>query len=131
MDNVQKLLDEVKRIKGIKSDYALAKSLELPTQRISDYYKTKTMPDDYACMKIAEALEKPLAEVIAIVRIEVEKDEKRREAWRKYYKSLGSVAASIIMTIAFMATMIVTSKNAEAEIYKEKTNASHCLICIM
>lgn len=56
MEKIKQLLEDVKVAKGITSDYALAKSLDLPKQRISDYYKGNTTPDVFACLKIAEAL---------------------------------------------------------------------------
>jgi methenyltetrahydromethanopterin cyclohydrolase len=37
----------------------------------------------------------PLAQVIATVKAEAEKDEKRREAWGNYLKKLGGVAATV------------------------------------
>ena len=108
MENTKKLLDAVKKAKGIESDYALAKALDLPKQRISDYYKGKTSPDKYACMKIAESLSKPLADVIYAVELDAEKDESRKEAWRRYYKSIGGIAASVMLTVLAVVTFFVT-----------------------
>lgn len=114
MENIKKLLDAVKKAKGIESDYALAKALDLPKQRISDYYKGKTSPDKYACMKIAESLSKPLADIIYAVELDAEKDESRKEAWRRYYKSIGGIAASVALTFFFAVNLIVTPTPAEA-----------------
>lgn len=102
MENITKLLDEVKAVKGVESKYALAKVLDLPTQRISEYYKGQRAPDEFACLKIAEALGKPLNTIIATVRASTEKDASRREAWENYMKSLGGIAASIIAGVVFM-----------------------------
>jgi len=108
MENVKKLLDAVKREKGVTSDYALAKSLDIPTQRVSDYYKGTRVPDEFACLKIAEALGKPLNTIIATVKASTEKDEKRREAWENYMKSLGGLAASFVGGVVF--TLIFSSE---------------------
>ena len=116
MSNIRELLDAVKKAKGVETDYALAKVLTLPKQRISDYYKGKTAPDQFACLKIAESLNKPLAEIITAVEIDAEKDESRREAWRKYYKSIGGIAASFVLALFFAVTLIVTPTPAEASI---------------
>lgn len=97
MENITKLLDETKRVLNVDSDYALAKALELPTQRISDYYKGTRAPDEFACLKIAEALGKPLDTIIATVKASSEKDGKRREAWENYMKRLGGLAASVLV----------------------------------
>lgn len=108
MENVRKLLDQVKHVNGIESDYALAKRLELPKQRVSEYYSGKAVPNDYACLQIANALNIPLAQVIAAVNLDAEKDEKRRSAWEKYYKQLGGVAASLILGVLISVTFFVT-----------------------
>lgn len=108
MENITKLLDQVKAKKGVESDYALAKTLDLPKQRVSDYYKGSRVPDEFACLKIAEALGKPLNTIIATVKASTEKDGKRREAWENYMKSLGGLAASILGGVVF--TMIFSSE---------------------
>jgi transcriptional regulator with XRE-family HTH domain len=107
MENIKRLLDEVKKAKGIESDYALAKALSLPKQRISDYYKGKTSPDAYACLQISKALGRSRDEIDSLVQMESEKDEVRREVWAQYYKSIQRIAAAVIMTFAFFATLIV------------------------
>lgn len=108
MENVKKLLDGCKKIAGIESDYALAKTLDLPTQRISDYYKGRSAPDAFACLRISEVLGKPLDEVITAVKLDTEKDEKRRSAWERHYKSIGGIAASFMLIVFAFVTLIVT-----------------------
>ena len=111
---IAEMLDAAKHAKGVETDYALAKSLGLPKQRVSDYYKGKTAPDEFACMQIAIAIGKPLDEVIAAVKVETEKDEKRREAWENYMKRLGGMAASFMAVAFSLVTFIVTSPSADA-----------------
>jgi len=126
METIKSLLDAIKKAKNIESDYALAKALNLPKQRISDYYKGKTFPDNDACLEIARALNLDLEEVITIVQIESAKDETRREKWREYYKSIGGYAASI--ALFFLAvTFIVTPTPAEASIGKASTTEDFVL----
>lgn len=108
MENIAKLLDETKHAVGVETDYALAKKLDLPRARICDYYKGNRAPDEFACLKIAEALGQPLNAIIARVKAETEKDEKRREAWRNYAKNLGGLAAGIALGFFVLVTSIVT-----------------------
>lgn len=110
MENVKSLLDACKAAKGVESDYALAMALNLPKQRISDYYKRtgSRVPDEYACLQIAKALNRPLADVLAVVRISEEKDEKRRAAWVEYYKSIGGIAAAWAFDLLVNVTLIMT-----------------------
>ena len=114
MENVKKLLDEVKQRNGIETDYALAKLLELPRPRIHDYYKGKTTPDEFACLQIANALNIPLNHVIAAVKVDTEKNEKRRSVWEKYYKQVGGIAASLFVAVLLNVTFKVTSTGLEA-----------------
>lgn len=128
MENVKKLLDEIKDRSGIKTDYALAKLLEIPRPRIHDYYKGKRSPDEFACLQIAQALGKPLAEVIAAVKIDTEKDEKRRSAWEKYYKQLGGVAASVVFAVLLNVTLIVTPAEASPAPLLEPIGKEICIM---
>lgn len=93
---ISELLDETKHALGINSDGELARALGVSKQAMSGYYNDQRAPDDYACLKIAQATGKSLESVIAIVRAATEKDESRRKAWENYMKSLGGIAASIV-----------------------------------
>lgn len=108
MDNVRKLLDECKKKAGVESDYALAKTLELPSPRICDYYKGRRAPDEFACLRISEVLGKPLDVVITAVKLDTEKDEKRRLAWERHFRSIGQIAASFMLCAFAFVTLIVT-----------------------
>lgn len=116
MEKIKRLLDDVKIAKGISTDYALAKALDLPRPRIHDYYKGKTTPDVFACLKIAEALGKPLDVIVAIVEIDAEKNDKRREAWVEYSKRFGGLAASFMLWVcsALLGVTLFVSRPAEA-----------------
>ncbi|MFB0935203.1 MAG: hypothetical protein QMB52_05485 [Propionivibrio sp.] len=114
MTTIPELLDAVKAAKGIESDYALAKALNLKKQQISTYYKRKVIPSEYACLEIAKALKISYEEVSAIVQIDAEKDEERRNAWRDYYKSIGGIAASIALLFFLAVNLIVTPTPANA-----------------
>lgn len=111
MQNVKKLLDEAKEKTGACSDYALAKNLDVPKQRVSEYYKGAASPDEFACLKIAEATGRTWEEVTALVKVEAEKNEKRREVWRKKLVSLGGMAA-MISTIFFAPVILNMTQTA-------------------
>ena len=115
MNYVKKLLDQAKQATGALNENQLASKLGLPSQRISDYYKGSRAPDKFACLKISEALNMPLSEVIATVELDSEKDEKKREEWRKYYKSIGGFAASFMLIVFAIVTFIVTVPVVQAK----------------
>lgn len=114
METIKSLLDQAKAAKGVESEYALAKALELTKQQVSEYYKGKVIPSEFACLQIAKALGRNYEEIQAIVRIEAEKDEKRRDAWKEFYKKLGGIAAGFILAILVAVTNFLTVSPAEA-----------------
>ena len=99
--NLNELLDRVRDANGITSDSQLAQKLDVDKRRVSAYRRGRETPDEYACLKIAQALGRPLDSVIATVKASTEKDEKRREAWENYMKRLGGLAASISVVFMF------------------------------
>lgn len=123
------LLNSVKHANGIKSDGELARKLDVDKRRVSAYYKGDRIPDEYACLKIAEALGKPLDTIIATVKACSEKDEKRREVWENYMKRLGGIAASFATVFLACVTLIVSTPRAEAMPYQasQPVNSQHSL----
>lgn len=111
---IEKLLDATKAALSIETDGELARNLGVSKQAISDYYNGKRAPDDFACLKIAQALGKPLDSVIATVKAASEKDETRRAVWEDYMKRLGGIAASVLVTLCVTVTLIVTPTLSEA-----------------
>ena len=129
METVKTLLDAVKHANGITSDYGLAKLLELPKQRVSAYYSGKEVPNEFICLQIARALGRDYAEVQAAVRIEAEKDDTRREAWREYFKSIAGYATSVFAAVGLTVILFVTApgnacatSNAYDSAISENTN---------
>lgn len=93
-------LDKCKIALGIKSDYALAKALEMNSGMITHYYKGKRWPDAYACAKIALALKLDPLEVLADIESQSEKTEKRREFWRGFIGRTGKAAAGLLLALS-------------------------------
>ncbi|GAB7562834.1 hypothetical protein LG202_08730 [Methylobacillus methanolivorans] len=98
--------DECKKKLGITSNYALAKALDLSESRVSDYYKGRHTPDNYACFKIAETLEIDPAVVIAEISAENEKNEKKREFFKVFRGACGKAAAGIILGLALSFSLL-------------------------
>lgn len=111
---IAELLNEVKEKTGSNSDGELARKLGVSKQAMSSYYSGHRAPDEFVCLKIAEALGKPLDTIIATVKVSSEKDEKRREVWENYMKRLGGLAASFLITLCVTVTLVVTSTPSEA-----------------
>lgn len=111
------VLDTIKNQNGLKNNAELARLLEIDLRRIGEYYKGREpMDDDYP--KIAMACGRRVDELQAIVKLAGSKDEKSVEVWRKYYKSIGGLAASFMLTVFACVTFFVTpDANASANQY--------------
>lgn len=107
MDAINKLLEEAKDKAGLTSDYALANAMGIKKQTVSRYKLGLSTPDIYSMRRLADLTGKTLDEIAASIEIEKETDETKKEYWRNFYKRLGGVAASLLVT------MIVTSTYSE------------------
>ena len=96
--DMAKVIDEAKEKLGVESDYSLAKRLEIPNPRISEYRSGKARPDAYACARLAEILEMDPFELLAQVEAETEKNETRRTYWKKVAERMaaGTVAVFFV-----------------------------------
>jgi transcriptional regulator with XRE-family HTH domain len=74
---VKELLLECKVKKGVASDYELADVLKIDRSYIHYYMNGKRQPDEYACFRIAEALGRDPAHVIAEIKAETSKHNKK------------------------------------------------------
>lgn len=128
---INELLDTVKKTNGLNSDGELARKLDVDKRRISDYRHGRQAPDEFTCLKIAEALGKPLNTIIATVKACSEKDEKRREVWENYFKRIGGLAASMTSVFLVFVTLIVTSPKAEAAPLLDLERFKPATVCIM
>lgn len=124
MDNVKKLLDEVKTHCERPTDYAVAKKLDLHRGLICDYYKGNRVPDEFACLQIAKELGKPFEEVLATVKADTEKNEKRRLVWQNYLKQMGGIAAGIFVAVIF----IVSPTPSEAAPALKSMTGTFCIM---
>lgn len=102
----RELLLECKIAAKISTDYALAKRLEIPTQRIADYMSGKRKPDVYASVKIALCLKRDPAEIIALIESETEKNEKRQEFWRNFLARVQKVGRLYTLAALCMLSLL-------------------------
>ena len=95
--NIIELLEQSKTKLGVSSDYALAKGLEMPTQRIADYRKGTRHPDPYALVKIALLLDLDPLTLIAEAEAQTEKNPVRKGFWQNFVRRVGSLAAVAVL----------------------------------
>lgn len=108
----RELLLECKVRLKVESDYALAQCLKIPRERISDYMNERRKPDEYACFRIAEALQRDPAVVIAEIR--AEDGEKHAEYFRDFLQRRGLVelaAGALLLTCSASYTPEASAAN--------------------
>lgn len=89
---VNQLLDMIMAMKGLESDYALAKHLDVPLQTIRNYRKNKSKPDDTMCLQLAEELQMEPMQVMARIRVEGSDNPRILKVWGNYLGRLLLVA---------------------------------------
>ena len=97
MSQTQQLIEQVRAKLEGATDYKIAQTLDLPTQRLSDYVKGKRSADNYACARIAEVLERDPLEVIAQVEAEAARSEAKRDYWRRIFSGLKRTAHVLVL----------------------------------
>lgn len=98
---VENYLDKCKEKLNISSTYALAKKWDISEQVLSRYYNGEREPEEFACFKIAETLGLDPAYVIASVKAETEKNEKKKN----YFKSFNSASRKVATSTALVAVL--------------------------
>src|SRR5258708_481107 len=97
------LLDEIKRKHGLRSDYALAKHLEVRVQLISNYRNRRSFPDEVMACRLADELGLPRGYVLACVAAEradrAEKDD-LADTWRALAKKMGVTVALVLIGVS-------------------------------
>lgn len=112
MNRASELMDELKEKLELKSDYALAKYLEIRQARISAYRANREKPDFYICVKAGTILNKDPVRIQIELELEKEKNEARRVFWNDFLSR--STAAVLVMTLSFCITFLEDVSDAEA-----------------
>jgi len=87
------LMDEIKEIKGLQSDYALAKLLAVRPQTINSYRTGRTQMSDEMALKATRVLGRRLAPVLAQLAVERAVDPEVKKAWQEVAKLLSRRSA--------------------------------------
>ena len=105
MKSTQEYIEEAKRALSLCSDYRFAKWLGVKGATVSYYKSGKRIIDDYAAVRIAEALKIDPMEVIRAANYEREKEGKRKEFWRDFGRATGAgfVGLSLFLTGVYNA----------------------------
>lgn len=106
MKTTNEYLDHVKKVRGIASDYALAKLLNVTRHRVSGIRRGTDRLTSTECLRLALAGELDVREIIAAVAIE-RGDDETKKLWRIYVKKqLGQAAVCVAGLAIYIAGLL-------------------------
>lgn len=114
MQTVDQLLDAVKARHKIGSDYKLAQFLGMTDSAIRNYRHKRSMPDEVACVKIAQALDLDGDVLAAQIQAQRARDEETKAFWRRLAARLESGAVHVAVLVAIALAGFTSTPNAEA-----------------
>lgn len=120
MSKAKELLLECKIKLGVKSDYKLAKAIEINPARVSAYMSGKEQPDTFAAVRMALILNRDPAEIIAEIEIEKEKNEKKRQFWRDFLQHAKQAARRGMLALLFTASLLAAQANPEGRVFLKR-----------
>lgn len=81
-------LDEIRKFKGLVSDYALAKLLRVRQQTITNYRRGRTQMNDKIATRAAHMMGEPPAPLLVQLAAERAKDPEAAKVWKELARSL-------------------------------------------
>ena len=101
MNVTNELLDRYAELEGLKTNYAIAKSLGLTPPTVYGYRKGKSQMDDTTALMVAERLKADPMQILARLHIERAPTERVKTVWEKYS---GRLLLAVVGT-ATLATL--------------------------
>lgn len=131
MKTVDELLDAVKARHKITSDYKLAQFLGMTDSAIRNYRHKRSLPDEVACVKIAQAIDLDGDVLAAEIQSMRARDDETKNFWKRLAVRLetGMVHAVITLVLAIVS-IAGYAPNAEATaLFPSKLQSSVCILC--
>lgn len=111
MNTTNALLDRVRDVKGLTSDYQLAKLLETTPQNVSNWRSNRNGMDNTTAMMVAEHLKANPIEILARLQMDKKLSKRSEKVWSKY--------VSRILLAPFITAALLTGGDVDAD-EKEK-----------
>lgn len=105
--NSYEYIEKVKKVKGLDTDYKVAKMMSWANNKITQYKNGQSM-DNEAARQIAEILDIPVWTVIADMEAQRQKDPSKKKAWKmlsKMTKQSGRASAKLLNILPFLAVL--------------------------
>jgi len=125
LPTIDDFLDQLKRVKKIPTDYALADHFGIQQATISSWRKGRTLPDEVWCVRLAKEIGLEPGYVLACVAAERSERAKRpevAETWRHMAEKMGVL--SIAIAIYFALPLLDYTQTSSAVAATE-----HCILC--
>jgi len=106
--NSYEYIEKVKKVKGLDTDYKVAKMMSWANNKITQYKNGQSM-DNEAARQIAEILDIPVWTVIADMEAQRQKDPSKKKAWKmlsKMTKQAGRASTKLLITLPFLSYLI-------------------------
>lgn len=120
---INELLDQAKHRANLKSDYALAKVIGVPTGTVAHWRKGNRHPSTDEAVKLATLAGIEDMQVIAEIEMRTANSEKKKEFWKSYLESRGIVAT--LGMIGLGLSIIVTPEPASANVLQFVNYGAH------
>lgn len=138
MNTTNKYLNRLADLRGLRSDYAIAKYLGLSTAHVSIWRNEGSQFSDDMAFRIARELDLPAIEIIASIGSERAKEQSTRDGWREVlaqFKAQHVVPvfiAAILATFAYRGGVLDTRASLENKAYSVPTlSAARATLKIM
>lgn len=124
MRNTTAILDRARDLCSPPTDYQLAKRLGTTPQRVSNWRRRTSSPDNEAAFKIAKLLGMPVTDVIAYFEMDRAKDPDKRDFWDQ---QLPRVLASLAIACAALWALGDSLSGADTGVHAASVVALHNL----
>jgi hypothetical protein len=110
---VLELIEAAKKATGVEADNALAVRLGWHRQMIN-HYKNGTKPNNENLLILCENAGWDFNKTLAEVEAAFASSQEAKNRWENLFRQLGGIAASFMMGVYVVVTLIVTSPDAQA-----------------
>lgn len=129
MNTTNKLLDRYAELEGLRSDYAIAKSLGVSRQVVSSYRTGRTQMDSTTAMVIADRIGADHLEVLARIEIERAPTERVKTVWGRH---VGRLLLAIVAAIAInFGSPLILQKSNYTQVFAAEITAEYTLSAIV
>lgn len=111
------VLDRVREVRGLKSDYAIHKAYGISVQKLANWRHGRNLPDENSCQTLADAAQIDPDVLIAQVHAMRAQDSAARAIWERIAERLQVAAhglAAVIFSVVIASGFIADDARAES-----------------